>query len=117
MRAIVACMALIAASELPDFLGNAGGGGGGSGGGHNPPGGCYGSSCYDFDRKVGGRLCSMLPTNTPPEGIAVDLGPRASTAQGLYPLGSEERPRRAVLPSHCSLRCLRKLAAKDTRQR
>lgn len=49
--------------------GNAGGGGGGGssggGGGYNPPGGCYGSSCYDFDCKVGGRPCSQLPTGTP----------------------------------------------------
>ena len=46
--------------------GGGGGGGSGGGGGYNPPGGCYGSSCYDFDCKVGGRPCSELPTAAPP---------------------------------------------------
>ena len=53
---------------LRSSAGNGGGGGGGSsggGGGYNPPGGCYGSSCYDFDCKVGGRPCSELPTGAP----------------------------------------------------
>lgn len=46
--------------------GGGGGGGSGGGGGYNPPGGCYGSGCYEFDCKVGGHPCSMLPTGTPP---------------------------------------------------
>ena len=51
---------------LNSSAGGGGGGGSGGGGGYNPPGGCYGSSCYDFDCKVGGRPCSELPTAAPP---------------------------------------------------
>ena len=50
---------------LNSSAGGGGGGGSGGGGGYNPPGGCYGSSCYDFDCKVGGRPCSELPTAAP----------------------------------------------------